>query len=163
MTLILAATVAGNLWVMRIASADPSFAIEPDYYRKAVNWDSTMAQERVNQALGWRLIPTLRGFGSSDGADLHVTVVDAQRRPIAGATVRVSAFAVARSNDVVNALLAPDDAGYRARLRIAHGGAWELRFDVRRGTDHMVVTRRVEAVAGEGVARGGPPLPARGS
>ena len=29
---------------MRIANDDPSFAIEPDYYRKAVTWDSTLAQ-----------------------------------------------------------------------------------------------------------------------
>ena len=52
---VLALTVAGNLWVMRIANADPSFSVEPDYYRKAVDWDSTMAQRARNEALGWQL------------------------------------------------------------------------------------------------------------
>ena len=36
LTLILAITVAANIWVMRIASDDPSFAIEPNYYARAV-------------------------------------------------------------------------------------------------------------------------------
>ena len=36
---VLAATVAANIWVAKIASDDPSFAIEQDYYRKAITWD----------------------------------------------------------------------------------------------------------------------------
>ena len=44
-TTVLATTVAANLWVMRLANEDHSFAIEPDYYRKAIMWDSTLAQE----------------------------------------------------------------------------------------------------------------------
>ena len=52
-TVILGATIAVNLWVMKIANSDPSFAIEPDYYRKAVHYDSTMAQQRLNASLGW--------------------------------------------------------------------------------------------------------------
>ena len=43
---ILATTVAANIWVMMIANDDPSFAIEPDYYRKALAWDTTLAQSR---------------------------------------------------------------------------------------------------------------------
>ena len=33
--IVLAATVVGNLVMMRVAGDDPSMAIEPDYYRKA--------------------------------------------------------------------------------------------------------------------------------
>ena len=41
---ILASTVVANIIVMQIANDDPSFAVEPDYYRKAVNFDATMAE-----------------------------------------------------------------------------------------------------------------------
>ena len=59
-TTVLATTVAANLWVMRIANDDPSFAIEPDYYQKAIMWDSTLAQARRDAILGWRLTPQLQ-------------------------------------------------------------------------------------------------------
>ena len=59
-TAVLATTVAANVWVATIASDDPSFAIEPDYYAKAIAWDSTLAQARTNATLGWRLTPSAR-------------------------------------------------------------------------------------------------------
>ena len=146
-TLILATTVGANIWVMRIASADPSFAIEPHYYAKAVAWDSVMAQERANRALGWRVAPVLRASPGDDG-ELFVMVTDTSGAPIKGATVSVSAFAVARSSVVVDAALEPDGDGYRARMPVRRGGAWELRFDVQRGGDRALLKRRVDALFG---------------
>ena len=43
---VLLITVAANLALFHVAGSDPSFVIEPDYYAKAVAWDSTMAQTR---------------------------------------------------------------------------------------------------------------------
>ncbi len=59
---ILVLVVAANVWVAIIANRDPSFAIEPDYYAKAVAWDSSMAQARHNATLNWSLTPTLGAF-----------------------------------------------------------------------------------------------------
>ena len=39
---ILLAGVVGNLAVIVITKDDPSFSVEPDYYRKAVDWDERM-------------------------------------------------------------------------------------------------------------------------
>lgn len=156
MAAILAVTVGGNLWVMRIASADPSFAIEPDYYAKAVRWDSTMAQERRNHALGWTVTPELGAIDPRRGATLRVVVTAPDGARISDATVRVVAFAVARSARRVDVALAPADGTYGALVPVTHAGAWELRLDVRRGADRMVVTRRVEAVAAPGQASAGP-------
>ncbi len=148
---ILAATVGLNIWVLRVANDDPSFAIEPDYYQKAVNWDSTMAQKRQNLALGWHLAPTLGAFTARDGARLQVTLTDASGASIADATVRVAAFYNARANDIIDTTLHPDSAGYVATLPVKHGGVWELQFDVKRGTTRFTSTSRVEAVpAGPG-------------
>lgn len=142
--LVLLITVGANLWVMRIASADPSFAIEPDYYAQAVRWDSTLAQQARNRALGWRLEPTLRR-DAGGGADLRVRVVDAGGVGIHDATVLVTAFAVARSARRMEIALVPGLDGYSGHVDAAkaHAGRWELRFDVRRGADRLTSTQRV--------------------
>jgi nitrogen fixation protein FixH len=143
---ILAATVALNIWVLRVANDDPSFAIEPDSYQKAVDWDSTMAQMRQNAALGWHVAPTLGAFTARDGAQLQVTVTDAAGAPIPDATVKVAAFFNARANDIIDTTLHRDAAGYAGTIPVKFGGVWELQFDVRRGAQRFTSTSRVEAV-----------------
>ena len=56
---VLLATVAANIALYYVAGNDPSFVIEPNYYAKAIAWDSTMAQSALNQRLGWHLAPAL--------------------------------------------------------------------------------------------------------
>ena len=149
---ILAATVGLNIWVYRVANDDPSFAIEPDYYQKAVDWDSTLAQRRQNLVLGWHLSPRLDAFTVRDGALLEVTLTDASGAPIRDATVKVAAFFNARANDIIDSTLARDSTGYAVRLPVTHGGVWELQFDVTRGDQRFTAVSRVEAVpAGRGL------------
>lgn len=144
---ILTITVAANFAVYYVANDDPSLAIERDYYRKAVNWDSTLAQERVNHTLGWRLTPSLGAFTPARGADLRVKLTDSTGAPIVGATVRVSAFFNARANHLLDTTLAPASGGYEGRLPVNHTGLWELRFEVTRGAARFTSTSRIEAAA----------------
>jgi nitrogen fixation protein FixH len=146
--MILGATVAANVWVATIASDDPSFAIEQDYYRKAVGWDSALAQGRENQRLGWRLTPALDPVGSAGGARLRATLTDSMGTPISGASVRVSAIHISRANDVNRVTLMPTGPGvYDAPLDTRRSGQWELRFDVTAGAMHFTDVVRVEARA----------------
>jgi nitrogen fixation protein FixH len=145
-TLVLATTVAGNIWVAKIASDDPSFAIEPDYYNKAITWDSTLAQGRENVQLGWRLTPVFAVAPRTGKAELRATLTDSTGAPITGAVVKVSALPVARANEVHEATLTPLGAGeYSAQLDSQRDGQWELRFDVRAGSLHFTDVARVEA------------------
>ena len=50
---LLLSGAAANIGFMIVANRDQSFAVEPDYYRKAVDWDRRMAQETRNAELGW--------------------------------------------------------------------------------------------------------------
>lgn len=146
-TAILGATVGANIWVAVIASDDPSFAIEHDYYRKAVQWDSTMLQARENERLGWRLEPKLGPIGGRDGSTLTVLLTDGSGVPIRDATIDVTAFFNARADSVLRAELHEGTgSSYDARLPIHHAGAWELRFDVRRGRERFTNTTRIDAV-----------------
>lgn len=147
--LVLAITVLGNVWVMRVAGSDPSFAIEPDYYRKAVDWDSTVAQSARNQALGWRLTATLGAPDASGGAILTARLHDATGTPLPGATVTVEATHNARASEVLAAeLVAGDDGAYTASLPATRRGVWELRFAVERGDERFTATLRTDNTRG---------------
>ncbi|MEZ4456629.1 MAG: FixH family protein [Gemmatimonadales bacterium] len=51
---VLAITVGANGYMLYEANRGMA-AVEPDYYQKAVDFDSTMAQARRNASLGWRV------------------------------------------------------------------------------------------------------------
>jgi nitrogen fixation protein FixH len=138
---ILGLTVVANIWVMRVANNDPSFAIEPDYYKKAVAFDSTIAEERRSATLGWTARSTITGADSA----VRVTVVlnDAAQHPLQGATVTITALANARANDVLSATLVERTPGtYDAPLAARFVGEWEVRVDAVRGADHFVASTR---------------------
>ncbi|MBL0173335.1 MAG: FixH family protein [Gemmatimonadaceae bacterium] len=145
---ILSITVIANLVVMRVANNDPSFAIEPDYYKKAVAFDSTIAEERRSATLGWTATSTIVAGDSAGRPMLTVTLLDAQQRPVQGATVSVVALANIRSNDLVSATLTEVAPGRYQSLLAAHvAGQWEVRVDAVRGTDHFVASTRTDVAA----------------
>lgn len=139
---LLAAGVVTNVAFMVVATRDPSFAVEPDYYRKAVEWDRTMAQEATNAELGWRVAARLEP-GVGDTPRILATVRDRDGRPVRGARVSVEAFASVRAGEHTNIGLAPEGDGvYGAALPGARPGLWELRVRVTRGA--QVFTQTVE-------------------
>jgi len=145
--LVLAASVAGNLAMLRVAGDDPSMAIEPDYYRKAVGFDSTMARERRSNALGWHAITTLDSVVDGTPTTVRVQLSDSTNTPIGNATVSIVALFNARANEVQALTLEHEPNGsYRGSLVIRHAGEWEVRVDAVRGAAHFVGTSRVIAV-----------------
>jgi nitrogen fixation protein FixH len=142
---VLCLTVAANIWLIRVASSDPSFAVEEDYYQRGLRWDDEMAQRSRNVTLGWHLLATVAPIESGRGAELRVALNDAAIAPISGASVVVRAFHIGRAGQTVDVTLAPTAAGeYRATVPIERPGLWELRFDVRRGSDHFTALERVD-------------------
>jgi nitrogen fixation protein FixH len=142
---ILGATVVANLVVMRVATNDPSFAIEPDYYKKAVAFDSTIAEERRSNALGWTATSTIVASDSAGRPTLTVRLLDAQRRPVQGATMKAVALANVRANDLVSVALTEAAPGeYAARLGARISGQWEVRVDAVRGADHFTTSTRAD-------------------
>ena len=145
-TMVLTLFVAVNLYLMRLAGADPSFAVEPDYYQKAVKFDSTISVERASAALGWVASSALTRGDS--GTTLTVTLANAYGAPIAGATVSASARFIARANDVLTATLREVAPGrYQAPIAVKHAGQWEIRVDASRNTERFFASTRAEAAA----------------
>jgi nitrogen fixation protein FixH len=144
--LVLSATVIGNLVMMRVANDDPSMAIEPDYYKKAVDFDSTMAQERRSNALGWTAVSTMDSIVTGRPTRVRVQLHDASGASIADASVQVTALFNARANDLqAGSLQRQADSSYSAPLNIQYPGEWEVRVDAVRGSQHFRTTSRVVA------------------
>jgi hypothetical protein len=128
--------VVVSLAVVFFATTDASYAIEEDYYQKAINWDEKRAQDRTNDELGWSLAfkvtpPTTPGKQPT----IEVDLADIKAEPLAGATVSLETFHKARSEDILRITLGPTgEAGrYTASPAMRHNGLWELRFTVDRG------------------------------
>ena len=51
-----------------IATRDPGFALERDYYQKAVNYDRVIAQRGENARLGWSVVTRGSACGVGHGA-----------------------------------------------------------------------------------------------
>lgn len=146
--LVLAASAGSNIWVMFVAKADPAFAVEPDYYAKAVGWDARMAQERLNSALGWRATASLTLARPGVPGLITVHLTDAAGRPVTGATLSVEAMHNARASQRYEAALQPRNHGdYAAPLDAHRPGAWEVRLAATRGEEHFTNILRIDASA----------------
>jgi nitrogen fixation protein FixH len=139
---LLVGGVGANVGLMIVATGDASFAVEPDYYKKALDWDRTMAQEEKNAELGWSVSTRLERATRSGQARLVARVTDRTGAPIGGARVAVEAFPSARASQVVTATLDPEGGGvYATGLPVGRPGLWELRVRVTRG--EQVFTRTI--------------------
>jgi nitrogen fixation protein FixH len=140
---ILGSTVVANIAVMRIANDDPSFAVEPNYYAKAVAFDSTMAQERRNLDLGWSVETSIDPLVTGQPTRVSVRLTARDTTPLAGAHVAVVARFNARANDTLVTVLQEEAAGvYAATLPIATPGQWEVRVDAARANATTIDTAR---------------------
>ncbi len=126
---LLGGMVAGLFLMMRIATDDPNFAVEKDYYQKALDWDATQAQSRRNRTLGWNI--TLQPRESGKRTELRARVLDKDGKPVALSRLTVEAFPNAAANQRTTLTLTPTAAGdYQAFLSPSHRGLWEFRFVV---------------------------------
>jgi len=139
---LLVGGAGANIGLMLVATGDASFAVEPDYYRKALDWDRSMAQEARNAELGWSVSTRLERAGGPAEARLVARVTDRAGVPLRGARVAVEAFASARASQIVSATLDPEGDGvYATGLPAGRPGLWELRVRVTRGAE--VFTRTI--------------------
>jgi nitrogen fixation protein FixH len=142
--LLLVSLLGTQLVVLSSALDDPAFATEPDYYRKALDWDAQQARQRQSQALGWTAHATGAGAGHGERA-LSVSIADAQGAALSGAAVRAVAYSNARAARARELTFREVSPGvYRAELGAARPGIWELRLSATRGADRFEATLRVE-------------------
>jgi nitrogen fixation protein FixH len=159
--LSLAFTVGVNVVMLFAAGSDPNgTVVEPDYYRKAVEWDRTMARRAASASLGWSATAELGGAEPAGGGDagplassvqrtsrtLHVRLRDAAGVAISDAEVSATLIHNREASTPVSVALSADaDGGYVGTGVLAHGGQWEVRVVARRGAERFETSLRVEA------------------
>jgi hypothetical protein len=135
----LAIHVVVSLATVFLATSNPSYAVEENYYQKALTWDAHRAQERHNRELGWRLdfeVAPPQPAGSDP--QLLVRLADRDGLPLDGARIAVAAFHNARADTILRSELAAAGAGaYACPLAMRRAGRWELRFTVDRGGERF--------------------------
>lgn len=139
---LMAIVLVPNFVLVYLATSDPSFAVEEDYYGKALAWDETMAQESANAALGWIVAFSVGpSTGGSGLTEIRAEIREPDGREIGDAAVRVTTFHNARASRLLQASLEPDgDGGYSAELPLRRPGLWEFRFEILRGDDRFTHT-----------------------
>jgi hypothetical protein len=141
---LLAGHVVLTLVMVYIATRDRSFAIEPDYYQKALHWDAFVQQQRDNVRLGWTAAIDVDSHADVFGQQkLTCRLTDKAGRPLEGAAIDLLAFAHARGSQRIAAVLPSQGQGiYQAMLRFPQKGLWEFRLVVRRGPDTWTYTEQ---------------------
>ena len=136
-------TVAANVVLLMAANDSRHAAVEPNYYQKAVAWDSTMAQESRNEALGWSVDATLERM--AEETLVRARFADRTAAPLAGARVAVEGIHNLDSGKRVRGELRETAPGvYEAVLPLRRAGLWELRFTVDRRGEHFTAELRRE-------------------
>ena len=151
---ILALTVAANIVVMRIANDDPSFSVEPDYYRKAVAWDSTMARRAESAALGWTATVTLEAEARAAApTTVAVALLDTSGAPVREATVAVTLIHNADAGRPLSVRLSERAPGtYEGSALLAFPGRWEVRIAATRGAERFELTTHTDLLRREAPA-----------
>jgi nitrogen fixation protein FixH len=134
---LLASGVGANVYFMCRALGDPSFAVEPDYYAKAIAWDAHQAQTKENADLGWSVTLSVAAADRGTGrAQVVLTLADRAGNRLPGAIVGLTAFHNARAAEVVTANLSETaQHDYIAEMPVVRPGLWEFRVVAERGQE----------------------------
>jgi hypothetical protein len=134
--------LAGLGTMATIATRDPGFALERDYYAKAVTYDRVIFQRGENARLGW-LLETDLGEAAPGRTTPLVVKVRSGEGAVVGARVSVEALRNATAQAAVEATLVERAKGqYTANLALARGGLWELRLTVERAGERFTAVER---------------------
>jgi nitrogen fixation protein FixH len=148
MIAVLAITVAANVWLLAAANDPGASAVEPDYYRQALAWDSTAALAEASARLGWAVDAAIGPLDREGRARLEVRLADRGGQPVRGAAVRVVAISNLESLRHVVTPLAAEADGYAAIADLRHRGLWELRVEAVRDTETFAAHLRRDVGAG---------------
>jgi nitrogen fixation protein FixH len=143
--------VGVNVWMFVVAGSDANGSVvEKDYYRKAVEWDSTMALDAASARLGWQTTISLASTSTAASPSLSITLHDASGVGVSGATVHATLIHNADAGRPTEVALEELGGGrYGASPTLVHAGMWEVRVRAARGAARFVNSTRAERTDSE--------------
>lgn len=138
-----------------LAVRDPSFAVVPDYYDKAVDYDHYKADLQASAELGWTLTIKPGSIVDEHGQRLVTAdVLDRDGQPLAGLDVQLSVIFLGGGQPQRSAVLQPTGQGYMAAIEMPHSGAYSYDLSAKREAQHFVQSGEID-VAGSMPQNGG--------
>jgi len=142
--------LAGNtaaLGILLVKSGDPGPRVMPDYYRRAIEWDQTVAALEASDELGWSVDAALAATEPAR-ARLEVTVKTGAGAPVTGASVEAEVRHNSRAVGSATLFLQEVSPGqYQAVAPVELAGLHVVDVRARSGADHYVGSRTVELEA----------------
>jgi hypothetical protein len=131
-----------------VAVHDPHFALEPNYYDKAVHWDDGLAEERASRDLGLTLALDELRIAPTGNAPLLVKLSAASGQELHG-QLTLEAFPNAFAGQIQHLTLHETAPGiYTGALTKPLPGLWELRFVLTQGGHRYRETVRRDIAKG---------------
>jgi nitrogen fixation protein FixH len=133
--LLLGSLLGTQLVVLSRVLDDPSFAVENDYYQKALHWDAERTRVERSHALGWTA--TGEAHAASGGQALLVIALrDGHGAALSGAELELLAFHNARAAAPLSLHAKEVRPGeYQTELDHPRPGRWEVRVHALRGKE----------------------------
>ncbi|MEQ8843691.1 MAG: FixH family protein [Phycisphaerales bacterium] len=124
------------------AVSDPSYAIEDDYYQKAVDWDDRRALQAASDQLGWNANVSIDLAATT----LAVAINDDQGQPIEAAIVRATIFHHARRGMAQRVDLRHEGQGcYTATIAQPREGQWQVRLTAQHNSNTFILNEDLYA------------------
>lgn len=117
------------------ATGDPTHVVEPDYYDKAMKWDSTAAVQQKSVRAGWTVKLDFRPVPgellAEAGAEVPNTLVvvqlqDSTGKVLTDVAVHLRAYFSARADRIFEADMQAMGREYGAAFRLGPPGLWEF-------------------------------------
>ena len=136
---LLLSSLGMGVTTILLATHDPAFAVEEDYYEKSQHVDEQLAERAQTRALGWKLRTLSRAYErGSASTRVAFRVIGPDDAAVTGLSGKIEAFHNARAASVHEATLqaAPQEAGvYFVDLPIDRPGWWIWRYELVRGDE----------------------------
>lgn len=139
-------TVGVNVVMLFAAAGDGGngYVVEPDYYRKALDWDRTMARQAASDSLGWSATATIKR-GIRDSSKVVVRALGRDGTAVTGAQVSAILIHNRDAAHPLKVVLAEAEPGrYVTTAALPHAGRWEVRVEARRGAERFMATLHAE-------------------
>jgi nitrogen fixation protein FixH len=132
---LLAVHVTLMLTAAAIATRDRSFAVLPNYYENAVNWDKTRAAMESSRELGWKLqINPAAAIDPHGSRQVAILLTDAQGQPIPNAKLDLTYYHHAHANEAASVTLSATEPGrFATNLPMRYDGFWQFKAKVEAG------------------------------
>ena len=118
-----------------LAISDKSFAVEPSYYSRAINWETSSNSSTSGYGQSWKFQLSI---GENDSLEeqtaIRVDLIETSGERIKNATMTLIGFHHSNTKAVQRITMVPTEIGdYLGKLSLEREGIWEIQISARVG------------------------------